>query len=98
MLEQERERFVREMDAKDRQLSDRLQESSTLRTEVLHLKGQLNVMQAQAGERETALRQRVRRAEQDRDDCLAAAGRADALLSKLSNRDASNLSTSWQAD
>eukprot|EP00951_Prasinocladus_malaysianus_P038563 scaffold424487_cov35-Prasinocladus_malaysianus.AAC.1 len=37
----------------------------------------MSTAQAKANEREAALRQRVRRAEQDRDECLKAAARAD---------------------
>lgn len=56
---------------------------------MLHLKGQLALEGAQAKERESGLRQRLRRAEADRDECLAAAGRADALLARFTSRDSS---------
>jgi hypothetical protein len=83
-LESERQQLFRENEALARECGERQQDSASLRSEVVRLKGELGVTQAQAQEREASLRQRIRRAEQDRDECLAAAGRADILLAKLS--------------
>lgn len=83
LLGLERQRLHRNIEALEQEAAQRQQDSARLRSEVLRLKGELGVVQAQAQERESSLRQRIRRAEQDRDECLAAAGRADALLAKL---------------
>ena len=82
-LDSERQQLGRDNEALSRECGMQQEDAAAMRSEVLRLKGELGVGQAQAQEREAALRKRIRRAEQDRDECLAAAGRADTLLARL---------------
>jgi regulator of protease activity HflC (stomatin/prohibitin superfamily) len=86
-LEALRRRLQQEQQERAAMLAAKQEEITSLRSDSLHLKGQLALEGAQAKERESALRQRVRRAEADRDECLAAAGRADALLARFTSRE-----------
>eukprot|EP00873_Tetraselmis_striata_P011045 jgi/Tetstr1/431309/TSEL_021001.t1 len=88
-LDASRRRVQQEQHERAVALAAKQEELTSLRSNVLHLKGQLALEGAQAKERESGLRQRLRRAEADRDECLAAAGRADALLARFTSRDSS---------